>query len=141
MRVHSRTTASRLAEARLALPTHDSTSLSVINQNSKDEIYRQSSEVIAHASPSLFAAPGDKQPAGSGRKAGTPNRITRKVREALIAAFDELGGEEYLVQLGRDDPATFARLLSRLIPNVIAARMDRDEVVHRIHVGPPPSSS
>jgi hypothetical protein len=30
--------------------------------------------------------------------------------------------------------------LARLIPNEIAARMDRDEVVHRVHVGPPPSA-
>lgn len=85
--------------------------------------------------------PGDSKPAGSGRKPGTPNRTTRAVREALVAAFDELGGVEYLVKLGRDEPATFARLLARLVPNEVAARVEGGEIRHVIHIGPKPTTN
>lgn len=85
--------------------------------------------------------PGGPKPEGSGRQAGVPNKSTQAVREALVAAFAELGGTQFLVELGKSDPATFARLLSRLIPNEIAAGTEagKVEVIYRIHRGPPPS--
>jgi hypothetical protein len=84
--------------------------------------------------------PGDAKPAGSGRQRGTPNRTTRAIREALFEAFEELGGTQYLVELGRNDPAAFVRLLTRLVPNEVATEMGRDEVIHRIHIGRTPTS-
>ena len=43
-------------------------------------------------------------PKTGGRKPGTSNRMTREVREAILRAFDQVGGEDYLVQVARDDP-------------------------------------
>lgn len=83
--------------------------------------------------------PGDPKPQGSGRQPGVPNQTTRAVREALREAFEELGGARYLVELGRSDPSTFARLLVRLIPNEVAAKAEGVTVFHRIHLGPKPS--
>lgn len=83
--------------------------------------------------------PGTPKPPGSGRTKGTPNQSTRAVREALIEAFDRLGGVDYLVGLGQSDPSTFARLLVRLIPNEVAVRGQDVTVYYRIHRGPKPS--
>ena len=54
--------------------------------------------------------------AGLGRPKGSSNVVTRTLKEALQASFDELGGVEWLVRLGRDEPKTFAMLLSKLLP-------------------------
>lgn len=62
--------------------------------------------------------------AGKGRKFGSLNRTTKTLKAALLASFDTLGGEEWLVALGQSDPKAYASLLSRLIPS--EARMDVD---------------
>ena len=51
-----------------------------------------------------------------GRKKGSQNKTTVQVKEAILAAFEELGGVEYLVKVGVDDPKTFIALLSKLVP-------------------------
>jgi len=53
---------------------------------------------------------------GSGRKRGTPNATTAKLRDAILKAFDTVGGEQYLVMLALKDPRTFATLLGRVLP-------------------------
>ena len=55
-----------------------------------------------------------------GRAKGTPNALTVSVREAVERAFDKLGGTEYLVHVGRNDPRTFCALLSKLLPTKLA---------------------
>lgn len=57
--------------------------------------------------------------AGKGRKKGVPNRLTKTLKQAIEAAFHEVGGERWLVQLAESDPKTFASLLGRLIPSEI----------------------
>lgn len=78
---------------------------------------------------------GAPRPPGSGRAKGTPNKSTREVREALAEAFERKGGVEYLMRL---DDEIFARLLVRMIPNEVSAKLGEVEVVHKIHVGVKP---
>src|ERR1700687_1574796 len=51
-----------------------------------------------------------------GRTKGTPNKVHAAVKEAIIAAFDRLGGEAYLVKVGESDPRTFCTLLGKVLP-------------------------
>ena len=51
-----------------------------------------------------------------GRTKGTPNKVHAAVKEAIIAAFDKLGGEAYLVKVGGSDPRTFCTLLGKVMP-------------------------
>ncbi len=51
-----------------------------------------------------------------GRQAGTPNKLTLGVKEAIQKAFVEVGGEDYLVKVAHENPAVFCHLLSRLLP-------------------------
>jgi hypothetical protein len=55
-------------------------------------------------------------PKTGGRAAGTPNRLTKSVRDAILAAFDELGGVSYLVDVGRQKPDVFCALLGKVLP-------------------------
>jgi hypothetical protein len=54
--------------------------------------------------------------AGPGRPKGIPNRQTVALKEAIENAFTKLGGTDYLVHVGRNDPRTFCALLSKLLP-------------------------
>ena len=60
-------------------------------------------------------AKGGKRP-GAGRKPGTPNRLTGDVKQAIAAAFDEVGGKDYLVKLAASDPRTFCALVGKIVP-------------------------
>ena len=53
---------------------------------------------------------------GVGRPKGRENRVTRSVKEALVEAFDKLGGVPALVRWGRANPTDFYKLWLRLLP-------------------------
>ena len=55
-----------------------------------------------------------------GNRKGIPNRQTVAIKDAIERAFDKLGGTDYLVHVGRNDPRTFCALLSRLLPTKLA---------------------
>jgi len=60
-------------------------------------------------------AKGGKRP-GAGRKPGSPNKLTADVKDTIAAAFKEVGGQEYLVNIAKTDPRTFCTLLGKLVP-------------------------
>jgi len=53
---------------------------------------------------------------GAGRPLGTPNRVGAIVKEAILAAFDRVGGVAYLEQVARQEPKAFCTLLAKLVP-------------------------
>ena len=55
-----------------------------------------------------------------GSRKGIPNRTTQNIKEAIERAFDKLGGTDYLVTVGRNDPRTFCALLGKLLPTKLA---------------------
>ncbi len=64
--------------------------------------------------------PGERT-AGSGRKPGTPNKLTLTVRDALKEAFHRVGGTDALVKLHATNPEAFFALVGKLIPTEIVA--------------------
>ena len=46
------------------------------------------------------------------------------MKEAIIAAFDKLGGEAYLVKVGESDPRTFCTLLGKVLPTQVTGAGD-----------------
>lgn len=65
------------------------------------------------------------QPRRGGRVKGKPNKLTAQMRDVVFQAFEKLGGVDYLVQVGKDEPRVFCALLSKLIP----AKLDVDATV------------
>lgn len=73
------------------------------------------------------AQPGERR---GGRQKGTPNKVTQTVKEALQAAFDEVGGKDYLVKVARDDPKAFCTLIGKVIPQDVNQKLDANVTVN-----------
>jgi hypothetical protein len=70
-----------------------------------------------------------------GRRPGVRNRFTRDVKEAVLNALERLGGDDWLVKLGRREAKAFATLLSKTMPlQVTASRAgdDPDEIAAKV---------
>lgn len=61
---------------------------------------------------------------GPGRPPGSLNKTTVVLRTAILNALDKLGGEEYLVALGRGNSSAFASLLKCLVPTTLTTEND-----------------
>jgi len=61
---------------------------------------------------------GDGTP-GPGRPKGIPNKITGEVKGMIVAALRGVGGEKYLQQQARENPAAFMSLVGRIVPTEV----------------------
>ena len=64
---------------------------------------------------------------GPGRPKGVANKATRTIRDAVMTAFEEVGGPEYLVRLAngtQSDRAAFTSLLNKVLPTQINANVE-----------------
>src|SRR3954468_2972614 len=55
-----------------------------------------------------------------GRQRGTPNKMTKALKEMILGALDDAGGQAYLMQQARDNPAAFMTLLGKVLPTTLA---------------------
>ena len=58
---------------------------------------------------------------GAGRVKGVPNKNTAALKDAIMNAFETVGGESYLVRVANADMRTFCTLLGRVLPTEIKA--------------------
>jgi len=75
--------------------------------------------------------PGDKKTGG--RKKGTPNKLTRTVKETFLQAFNELQEDPKvnLVSWGKRSPNAFYQVASKLIPLEIKGEL-KTKVIEQI---------
>jgi hypothetical protein len=57
-----------------------------------------------------------EKPAKRPNGARGPGKFNQDMKEAIYRAFHELGGKEYLVSVGKEDPRTFLGLVAKVIP-------------------------
>ena len=57
------------------------------------------------------------------RPKGAQNKITRDMKEAILEAFEKAGGVDYLVQHAKFNPASFVKLLGRIVPAEVRAEI------------------
>lgn len=69
---------------------------------------------------------------GAGRKKGSPNKTTTEVKNAILKAFDEVGGSKYLVEVAKENPTAFLTLLGKVLPKDINADVNLRTLVKRI---------
>lgn len=77
---------------------------------------------VAAVSPKNGAA----LPPGKGRPPGVRNKLTN-LRDAVIEAFDRVGGADYLVKLAngtQSDRAAFVSLMNKVLPTQVQANVD-----------------
>ena len=78
----------------------------------------------------------DRQPAKRGRKPGTPNKITKALKDAILEAAEQAGGPEgmvgYLKKLAVINSSAFAALLGKVLPSTIQGPGEKGE--HQVNV-------
>jgi hypothetical protein len=52
----------------------------------------------------------------AGRRAGTPNKFTKGVREMVLEALDRAGGIKYLIRQADENPVAFMGLIGKMLP-------------------------
>lgn len=70
------------------------------------------------AKPTKIVTDSARKPpaAGKGRPKGAKNKTTTKVKEMILAALDEAGGVEYLVEQSEENPTAFLTLVGKVLP-------------------------
>jgi Family of unknown function (DUF5681) len=61
-----------------------------------------------------------------GKPKGTPNKLTRTVKETVLAVFDDLQQDPKanLLSWGKGNPTEFYKIAAKLIPTEIAAKVE-----------------
>jgi hypothetical protein len=61
----------------------------------------------------------------AGKPKGTPNKVTRDLKQAILGALEAAGGEggsvAYLTRLASDNSSAFASLLGKCLPHTLSA--------------------
>ena len=57
---------------------------------------------------------------GGGSRKGIPNKTTVAVRNAIVDAFERVGGADYLEQVARQEPKVFCVLLAKVLPKTVS---------------------
>ena len=63
-------------------------------------------------------------PKTGGRKKGTPNKSTTDLKNLILAALEQVGGQEYLAGQAITTPASYMSLLGRIIPTQVIGDKD-----------------
>jgi hypothetical protein len=59
-------------------------------------------------------------PKTGGRVAGTPNRVTTTLKDAILGAMEDAGGRKWLASLAKSHPQVLATLVGKLLPQALA---------------------
>lgn len=54
--------------------------------------------------------------AGKGRPKGSPNKVTKELKDMILAALDGAGGIDYLRDRAMDSPNAFLSLVGKVLP-------------------------
>ena len=83
------------------------------------------------------------KPGNPGRPKGIPNRFT-KLRDEMLAAFDELGGVDGLVKWAKSDPdrqGMFYAMIARMLPKPVEVSGGGELLIRIIKQGNPPEAT
>lgn len=64
-----------------------------------------------------------------GRKKGTPNKLTKALKDVILGALDDAGGQQYLASQAKTNPSAFLSLLGRVVPQELRAELDTKSTV------------
>jgi hypothetical protein len=75
-------------------------------------------------------------PKTGGRKKGTPNKISSALKDAILEAAEQAGGEDgivgYLVAQALANPVAFMSLLGKVLPMTLTGGTEKDDAPVKI---------
>lgn len=67
---------------------------------------------------------GEPRLATAGRKKGSQNKVPKTIKESILAAFDAVGAEEYLIEQAHANPTAFLNLMGKILPSELSAKVE-----------------
>lgn len=61
-----------------------------------------------------------------GRQKGTPNKTPAILKELILGALDQVGGQEYFVKLANEQPVAFCGLIGKILPTQVNMQTGKD---------------
>jgi hypothetical protein len=56
-----------------------------------------------------------------GSRKGKPNKTTKALKEMILGALDDAGGQQYLADQAAENPGAFLSLIGKVLPSEIKA--------------------
>jgi hypothetical protein len=75
--------------------------------------------------------PGRKRQKTGGRAKGTPNKATAALKDMILNALGQVGGEDYLIRQSEENPTAFMTLVGKVLPLQVNAEHS-GEIGHRV---------
>lgn len=75
---------------------------------------------------------GRTKTSGQGRPKGAQNKTTKALKEMILGALDQAGGESYLLQQARENPNAFLTLVGKVLPTTLAGDQNNPVTVTTI---------
>lgn len=66
--------------------------------------------------------PKKVNPKKSGRQKGVQNKFTTDIKQALLNAFNEVGGQDWFKKLATSDKRSFSALIGKLLPTQLTGK-------------------
>jgi hypothetical protein len=66
---------------------------------------------------------------GQGRKKGVPNKQTKAIKDMLLGALADAGGQAYLTGQAKTNSSAFLALLGRIVPQELKAELETKSTV------------
>lgn len=73
-----------------------------------------------------------------GRQKGSPNKLTKQLKDMILQALDDSGGVDYLKQTAIDHPAAFLTLVGKVLPLTLASDEHNPLVVQIVRLSDEP---
>lgn len=64
-----------------------------------------------------------------GRPKGAQNRVQKELREMILGALNDAGGQSYLVAQAHAEPKSFLALIAKVVPKEVIAQVDTSVVL------------
>ena len=63
-------------------------------------------------------------------RAGIPNKNTKAIKEMILGALEDAGGQDYLLGQATTNPVAFMGLIAKILPAEVKNQMEGGIVVH-----------
>ena len=81
-------------------------------------------------------APRRKPPAaGMGRVKGVPNKVTKQLKDMILGALSDAGGQKYLMEQAAANPSAFLTLVGKVLPLTLAGEGGGGVVIEIVKFG------
>lgn len=80
---------------------------------------------------------GEKRP-GQGKRG--PNKVTAALKDMILGALDDAGGQKYLAQQAVENPGPFMALVGKVLPTTLAGDPSSPILIQLVRYGDDPAT-